>query len=70
MTPNPTTSPISDLSFEAAFDELDRIVASLEAGAPSLEEAVSLYERGRLLSAHCQALLDQAELRVSQLDEA
>ncbi|MCU0499793.1 MAG: exodeoxyribonuclease VII small subunit [Anaerolineae bacterium] len=58
---------INDLSFERAFEELDTIVAKLESGELSLEDSVTLYERGRLLSAHCQALLDQAELRVQQL---
>jgi exodeoxyribonuclease VII small subunit len=35
-----------------------------------LEESLSLYERGMALSRHCQALLDQAELRVTQVAEA
>lgn len=62
-------TPIESLNFEQAFEELDTIVAHLESGELSLEESVTLYERGRQLSAHCQALLDQAELRVVQLDD-
>lgn len=62
-------TPINDLSFENAFDELDSIVARLESGELTLEESVGLYERGRKLSAHCQTLLDKAELRVSQLND-
>lgn len=62
-----TEKPINDLSFETAFDELDTIVSRLESGELTLEESVGLYERGRKLSAHCQMLLDRAELRVSQL---
>jgi exodeoxyribonuclease VII small subunit len=34
-----------------------------------LEESVTLFERGRKLSEHCQALLDKAELRVSELKD-
>ncbi len=60
-------SDISALSFEAAYDELEGIIARLESGDLSLDESVTLFERGRQLSSHCQALLDQAELRVSQL---
>ena len=30
---------------------------------------MALFERGRKLSDHCQALLDKAELRVNQLNE-
>lgn len=60
---------IQELSFEAAFAELDTIVARLESGELSLEEAVTLYERGRRLTEHCQQLLDQAELRVNRLND-
>lgn len=69
MGKTPTESPISDLSFETAFEELDAIVTRLESGDLSLEDSVGLYERGRKLSAHCQTLLDKAELRVSQLND-
>jgi exodeoxyribonuclease VII small subunit len=57
-----------NMSFESAFEALETIVAQLESGELSLEESVTLFERGRKLSAHCQSLLDQAELRISQLD--
>lgn len=62
-------SLISDLSFETAYAELDGIIARLESGELPLEDAVALYERGRQLAAHCQTLLDSAELRVSQLND-
>jgi exodeoxyribonuclease VII small subunit len=60
-------SDINELSFEAAFAELETIVARLESGELSLEESVTLFERGRKLSDYCQTLLDKAELRVNQL---
>jgi len=60
---------ISDLSFETAYAELDGIIVRLESGELPLEDAVALYERGRQLAAHCQTLLDGAELRVSQLND-
>ena len=56
-----------DISFESAFAELEEVVRQLEEGELSLEEAISLYERGRALARRCQAQLDQAELRVSRL---
>lgn len=55
------------LSFEDSFSELDTIVRRLESGELPLEESVALYERGRLLAAHCQRLLDGAELRITQV---
>lgn len=58
---------ITELSFEAAYAELETIIARLESGELSLDDSVALFERGRKLSEHCQTLLDKAELRVSQL---
>lgn len=55
-------------SFEAAFQELEEIVAQLERGDLPLEQALALHERGRRLAAYCAAQLDQAELRVKKLE--
>ena len=60
-------SDVDQLPFETAFAELQQIVTQLESGTLPLDDSVALYERGRTLSAQCQALLDQAELRVTQL---
>ena len=62
------TKGIEDLPFEGAYAELESVVQRLEGGELSLEEALSLYERGQVLARHCQALLDRAELRVTVLD--
>lgn len=58
---------IDDLSFEAAFAELEETVRRLEAGGLSLEESLTLYERGQALAVYCNAQLDEAELKVRQL---
>ncbi len=58
---------IHELSFEAAYAELEAIIARLESGELTLDDSVSLFERGRQLAERCQTLLDQAELRVSRL---
>jgi exodeoxyribonuclease VII small subunit len=55
------------LSFEAAYAELETIIARLDSGDLPLEESLTLFERGRKLAQHCQNLLDNAELRVNQL---
>ncbi len=60
-------SDINELSFETAYAELESIITKLESGDLPLDDSVTLFERGRQLSEHCQALLDKAELRVSQL---
>jgi len=62
-----TPKAVDQLSYEAAFAELQTIIESLEGEQGSLQEATSLYERGQLLVKRCQELLDQAELKVKQL---
>jgi exodeoxyribonuclease VII small subunit len=60
---------INELSFENALAELEDIVAKLESGDLTLEESVTVFERGRRLSDRCQGILDNAELRVNQLTD-
>ena len=64
-----SAADISSLGYEDAIRELETIIAGLESSQPSLEEALSLYERGQALAQHCAALLDRAELRVRQISE-
>lgn len=58
---------ISELSFEQAFDQLDEVLAQLESGQLTLEEQVTISEKGKLLATRCQELLDSAELRIKKL---
>jgi exodeoxyribonuclease VII small subunit len=58
---------VENLSFEKAFGELEAAVQRLEAGELSLEEAITLYERGMRLARRCSDALDAAELQVQQL---
>lgn len=55
---------ISALSFEQARDELVRVVAELEQGAPTLEESLALWERGEALAARCEDWLLGAKRRL------
>lgn len=61
---------INELSFEQANQQLEQSIARLESGELSLEESVALYEKGRILAAHCQKLLNDAELRIKKIDDA
>ncbi len=67
MPKSPAPKPIDQLTYEAAFAELEAIVAALENDQRPLEEAMSLYERGQALVKRCGELLDKAELKVKQL---
>jgi exodeoxyribonuclease VII small subunit len=58
---------ISELSFEEALKELERIVGRLESGDAQLQEAIDLYERGDQLRRQCAARLDSAQARIEAI---
>ena len=63
----PELTPLDQLTYEAAFAELEEIVSALEGNQRPLDEAMALFERGQALAAYCAGLLDQAELKIRQL---
>lgn len=73
-----TTSPkqpakadgISELSFEDAMLELEKIVRNLEDGKTKLDESVAAYERGAALRRHCENKLKEAQLTVEKISIA
>ena len=54
-------------SFEEAQKELETIVQRLESGEASLDEAITLWERGEELYRICSAKLDAAQGRIEEL---
>ncbi len=54
-------------SFEKSLDELEKIVAKLEAGDLSLEDSLKLFEEGVKLSRTCRERLTNAERRIEML---
>lgn len=63
----PSGDAVVALSFEDALGELERIVKALEGGQQKLEDAITAYERGAKLRAHCEAKLAEAEQRVQAI---
>ena len=57
----------AELTFEAAQQELERIVERLERGQAPLDEALALWQRGEELYRLCRSKLDAAEGRVEEL---
>ena len=57
-------TPVDTLSFEAARDELVRVVAEVEQGAPTLQHSLALWERGEALAARCEEWLLGAKRRL------
>ena len=54
-----------ELSYERARDELAEVVRRLEAGGLTLEESLSLWERGERLAEICEEWLEGARARLS-----
>lgn len=64
----PETSPVAD--FEKALAELEQVVAAMERGDQSLDQSLAAYERGIALYRQCQTALEQAEQRVTLVNNA
>ncbi len=63
----PRTDAPSGDQFEALIEELDTIVGHLENGELSLEESLSAFERGMVVSKKANSILDAAERRIEVL---
>lgn len=76
-TPSPTTSadvPGTELaslpsSYEEALEELDELVANMEAGSLPLDQLLAAYQRGARLLTFCRGRLDAIEAQVKVLEE-
>lgn len=58
---------IAALSFEEAMGQLEGIVRQLESGQGKLDDAITAYERGAHLRAHCEAKLNEAQARIEKI---
>ena len=55
-------------SFEKALAELEKIVARMESGELSLEQALATHKRGLELARFCQQKLEAAQQQVKVLE--
>lgn len=60
-------TPVEELSFEEAMKALEDVVGKLEAGDVSLDDSISLYERGAALKKHCETRLKAAEEKIAAI---
>lgn len=58
---------MKNLSFEKALEELENIVGKLEEGGLSLDESLSLFEKGVKLARYLREELQKAEKKVEIL---
>ncbi|MBG6216490.1 exodeoxyribonuclease VII small subunit [Arthrobacter sp. CAN_A6] len=63
--PSPVKDAVAALSYEQAREELLSVVTQLEAGGVSLEQSLTLWERGEALADHCESWLEGAKKRLA-----
>ncbi|TNJ45090.1 exodeoxyribonuclease VII small subunit [Phaeobacter sp. B1627] len=62
-----TDTPVTEMSFEQAMHELERVVDQLERGDVALDASIALYERGAALKKRCEDELKRAEEKVAAI---
>lgn len=60
-------TPVAELGFEAARDELIHVVRTLEAGGQDLDSSLKLWERGEELASRCEEHLAGARKRIDDV---
>ncbi len=66
--PKNSVSTAQPASFEQAMQELEQLVAQMEAGELPLEASVAAYKRGSELVKFCGAQLDKVDNQVKLLE--
>ena len=62
------SAELEQLDFEKALAELEKIVARMEGGELSLEQALATHKRGLELARFCQQKLEAAQQQVKVLE--
>ena len=58
---------IEKLSFEEAFERLNKVVDLMEDDNVSLDDSIEYYEIGILLKNHCESKLKNAEIKIKKI---
>jgi exodeoxyribonuclease VII small subunit len=69
LTTTPAAAPALPASYEEALGELDRLVASMEAGQLPLDRLLESYQRGADLLNFCRGRLEAVEQQVKVLED-
>jgi exodeoxyribonuclease VII small subunit len=67
-SPAPQDAAPLPTTYEAALQELEALVARLDAGQLPLDELLSAYQRGAGLLQFCRARLDAVEQQIQVMD--
>ncbi len=65
----PSAQKIEEMPFEEALKRLEGILDEMETGDLPLESTLARYEEGTKLLGHCRNRLNEAELKISELEK-
>jgi exodeoxyribonuclease VII small subunit len=66
MADSKVNADVAQMSYEQARDELAKVLADLEAGSVTLEQSMTMWERGEALAKRCEEWLSGARKRVDE----
>jgi len=67
---NQSIPDLKAMTFEDAFRRLGETAEALEAGGLPLAQATAVYEQGMALVLRCNQLLNETELKITELKES
>ena len=69
--PKASASPASELpaTYEAALQELEQLVAAMDAGQLPLDQLLAQYQRGAALLRFCREKLDAVEQQIRVFED-
>jgi|TARA_Y100000389_G_C17470886_1_gene530643 exodeoxyribonuclease VII small subunit len=59
---------IKKLSYEEAMTKLEQVVENLSSNNVKLDNMVELYQEGKALHDHCSKLLNEAKLKIEEVN--
>lgn len=68
-TDSDSLSSLQGLSYEAALQELEQLVARIESGNMPLDQMLTGYQRGAQLLALCRSRLEAVQNQIQVLDD-
>jgi exodeoxyribonuclease VII small subunit len=69
MASAPKSAVAAPISYEAALQELEQLVARIEAGDMPLDQLLTQYQRGAELLKFCRDRLEKVEDQIKVLDQ-
>lgn len=58
---------MKNMKYEDAVKKLEELVQKLEKGDMTLDETVACYDEATKISGYCEAMLNNAKLRIEEL---